>query len=147
MRISDSAQFFNDFPRLDKMPRLFVATSPADVRYNCIAWAFSVTNQWWDPYHVWPKGCPRELSVGAFVRVFWALGYERCVDGRREAGYEKIALYARGDEPTHAARQLSSGRWTSKLGKSEDIEHRVRDLEGPCYGKVAVYFRRWRQSI
>ena len=44
-------------------------------------------------------------------------------DGPLQDGYEKIAIYALDGEPTHAARQLDTGRWTSKLGKHEDIEH------------------------
>jgi hypothetical protein len=144
--ISDVAQFYHNFPCLNKMPRPFRETSPADVRYNCFAWAFGVTAQWWDPRHIWPEGCPRELSIKAFMETFGALGYEPCGDGRRQKGWEKIALYAKGDEPTHAARQLTSGRWTSKLGKNIDIEHRVRDLEGPCYGKVVAYFSRRTQG-
>ncbi|MCK4793650.1 MAG: hypothetical protein KAV87_58515 [Desulfobacteraceae bacterium] len=74
------------------------------------------------------------------------VGYEPCNIGRRESGYEKIVLYALKDQPTHAARQLKNGRWTSKLGKNVDIEHKVRDLEGPRYGKVVAYFRRPRQK-
>ncbi len=44
--------------------------------------------------------------------------------------------------PTHAARQLASGRWTSKLGKAEDIEHDLHDLEGDLYGIVVLLMKR-----
>jgi hypothetical protein len=44
--------------------------------------------------------------------------------------------------PTHAARQLASGRWTSKLGKAEDIEHELRDLEGDVYSSVVLVLKR-----
>jgi hypothetical protein len=44
--------------------------------------------------------------------------------------------------PKHAARQLASGRWTSKIGVLEDIEHDLRDLEGDEYGKVVVVIKR-----
>lgn len=57
------------------------------------------------------------------VELFLAAGYELCGDGSLEDRYEKIAIYAKDGEPTHAARQLGDGRWTSKLGKYEDIEH------------------------
>lgn len=40
--------------------------------------------------------------------------------------------------PSHAARQLPNGRWTSKCGQAEDIEHDLRDLEGRLYGKGCV---------
>jgi hypothetical protein len=54
-----------------------------------------------------------------------------------------IALFAdKNDFPLHAARQLPSGRWTSKLGELEDIEHGLRDLEGDAYGTVVLIMKR-----
>lgn len=44
--------------------------------------------------------------------------------------------------PTHAARQLHSGAWTSKLGNAEDIEHELHALEGEIYGTVVVIMNR-----
>ena len=56
----------------------------------------------------------------------------------------KIAIYAHDDgQPTHAARQLPDGRWTSKMGHLEDIEHRVvDDVNGPQYGSPVRFMRR-----
>jgi hypothetical protein len=48
--------------------------------------------------------------------------------------------------PTHAARQLDNGRWTSKLGELEDIEHSLRDLEGAAYGTVVQVMKRPRPA-
>jgi hypothetical protein len=45
-------------------------------------------------------------------------------------------------KPTHVAGQLVTGRWTSKLGESEDIEHGLRDLEGDVYGVVVLVMQR-----
>jgi len=56
--------------------------------------------------------------------------------------FEKVAIYALDGEPTHAARQLSDGTWTSKLGKDIDITHTLRALEGSTYGQVAAYLKR-----
>jgi hypothetical protein len=39
---------------------------------------------------------------------------------------------------------LVSGRWTSKLGNAEDIEHELRALEGEIYGAVALILKRLR---
>jgi hypothetical protein len=149
MRIYDRRGFFIAFPRLKKFPTPFNITSPATWRYNCIAWAVGDGKRKWWPHHLayWPEGCPEEVTISAFEVAFSTLGYERCNDGRREKGYEKIVLYATGGESTHAARQLKNGRWTSKLGDNVDIEHKVKDLEGPCYGKVAMYFSRHRQNV
>ena len=63
-------------------------------------------------------------------------------------GYKKIVLFARQDDfkglvPTHAARQLENGQWTSKLGQCEDIMHvDVENVSCPCYGKPVLFMRR-----
>ena len=63
-----------------------------------------------------------------------------------EAGYVKVALYAKDGKWTHAARQLESGRWTSKLGIYEDIEHAApQDLCGDLYGQIHNVMRRQRE--
>lgn len=53
-------------------------------------------------------------------------------------GYEKVALYVdNAGIPTHMARQLPNGEWTSKLGQLEDISHNDLDaLEGTQYGRL-----------
>jgi hypothetical protein len=124
-------------------------TSPATDEYNCIAWAAGDTAQWWwpdpDPDAVvfWPPGVPRERTRDAFVAAFASLGYAACEGEGPEAGYEKIALFADAEgRPTHAARQLPGGRWTSKLGIAEDIEHGLHDLEGAIYGAVVLVMKR-----
>jgi hypothetical protein len=70
------------------------------------------------------------------------LGYLVCDQDQLETGYEKIALFALADLPKHAARQLPSGRWTSKLGPMEDIEHALLDLAGIVYGSVVLVLKR-----
>jgi hypothetical protein len=61
-----------------------------------------------------------------------------------EKGFEKVAIYVKGNQnPTHAARQLDSGIWTSKIGNEEDIEHSSPAvLEGLEYGAVAVVMKK-----
>jgi hypothetical protein len=81
-------------------------------------------------------------TVEAFRDAFVALGYEVCNDDTLEGGYEKVALFALAGRPTHAARQLSTGRWTSKLGPMEDIEHALPDLTGTLYGSVVLILKR-----
>jgi len=70
------------------------------------------------------------------------VGYSPCSDGSPEAGWEKVALYATDEGPTHAARQMPNGRWTSKLGPEEDIEHELQGLSGAFYGSVVRFLRR-----
>jgi len=122
-------------------------TSPRDREYNCIAWAAGDTTRWWwpDPAEegYWPAAAPVQETLVAFVAAFATLGFGRTDSETLEPGVEKVALFAKdGVKPTHAARQLPSGRWTSKMGRSEDIEHDLRDLEGDVYGAVVVVLQR-----
>lgn len=129
--------------------RSLVITSPRDVRYNCIAHALGISDAVWWPMGFgdlrWLPGWPRALTVDNFEGVF--VGFERCADGTHEPGFEKIAIYAKSKVPTHAARQLESGRWTSRLGPDEDVEHDLADLNGRRYGQSVVFLRRpWPAS-
>jgi len=84
----------------------------------------------------WPGGISSACTVASFIAAFEWRGWRRCADGAHHPGIEKVALYAdEHEEPTHAARQLADGRWTSKLGDWEDITHETLEaLEGPIYG-------------
>ncbi|HUW66401.1 MAG TPA: hypothetical protein VMW83_17210, partial [Spirochaetia bacterium] len=118
------SDLYSTFPRLKTTP--FSITSQEDNQYNCIAGAANDYSRWWWPnqYAYWPEGVSEEETVDAFVEAFNTLGYEVCNSDTIEPGFEKIALYVSKDgRPAHAARQLSSGLWTSKLGPSWDIEH------------------------
>jgi len=123
-------------------------TSPRDRDYNGIAWAPGDLRNWWWPgtdleREYWPAGFPRVWTLEIFRDVFATLGYVPCDNEAVEAGYEKVALYANEQGlPTHAARQLPDGRWTSKLGRMEDIEHELRALEGDLYGTVVLLMKR-----
>jgi hypothetical protein len=124
-------------------------TSPKTRTYNCIAWAAHDDAHWWDPTHPghWPDGVPRALTVEAFVAAYGTVGYEPCADGNTDPDHEKVALFADGlGTPTHAARQLPNGRWTSKLGGLNDIEHELAALEGAAYGRVVRFLRRPRSK-
>jgi hypothetical protein len=87
-------------------------------------------------------------TTEVFVLAYERLGYVVCDRGDLEQGYEKIAIFAEPDgTPTHAARQLPTGAWTSKLGRLEDIEHNdLRGVAGGSYGDVAVIMRREEQA-
>jgi len=126
-------------------------TSPATRAYNCIAWAAGIDTQWWDPndLYYWPPNVPREVTIEAIVQVYEGLGFTICIGGALEAGFDKIAIFAKyqGERriPTHAARQLDSGQWTSKLGACEDISHaEAAHVNGPGYGEVIYFMSRPR---
>jgi hypothetical protein len=87
-------------------------------------------------------GAGRRLSVASFIAVFRTLGFETVEPADFAAGFERVALYAIDRVPTHVARQLSSGRSSSKLGPQEDIEHELTALEEPAYGTVVAVLQR-----
>jgi hypothetical protein len=131
------------FPRLTSANHR--VTSPSTTDYNCVAWAAADTTHWWQPGRFWPtEVAADEFGIGALESAFRALGYEPCESGGVEPGMEKVALYAEsGLLYTHAARQLPTGQWTSKLGGAEDIEHDTPDdIAGGLYGEVVQFMCR-----
>jgi len=136
------------FPNLRGTP--YEITSPSSSAYNCIAWAAGETNRWWWPAlsYYWPAGVTREATLSTFVAAFKSLGYAVCDDERLEAGFEKVAVYVdAAGVPAHAARQVESGEWTSKLGRDVDIRHpNLKSLESPLYGLVAQILKRSRAA-
>lgn len=139
---------FDDFVRA-AFPNLALGnyriTSAPSWDYNCIAWALGITDAWWwpTPGRFWPPGVEREETVPAFLSAFGTRGFSPCSPSALESGLEKIALYAIGGVPTHAARQVGNGWWTSKLGPSFDIEHAsVEALAGGAYGHPVAFLSR-----
>ena len=132
--------------------------SPRSTQYNCLAWAAGTDQEWWEPDDprysphggptAWPAGVPHVFSVDSCIQAFVAIGYLPCETPDLESGYEKVALYAdEFGDPTHAARQLESGRWASKMGDLDDIEHAsVHSVEGPLYGRAVAFLRRPRRQ-
>lgn len=119
----------------------FAVTSPETPEYNCVAWAAG----WWpDSFYVayWPPHAPRKESIDAFIEAFQSLGFETCSTTEPETGFEKVAFFAEGNLPKHAARQLEDGDWTSKLGQDIDIRHSLSDLEGKRYETIVKVMKR-----
>lgn len=132
------------FPKLARTQ--FVLTSPADEKYNCIAWAAGDSKKWWEPdpwgIYFWPQAAPRSYDLNAYLEAFRQLGYTLCEDAIDELGSTKIAVFAKGKSPTHAARQVGPTVWTSKLGRQVDISHELEALEGDEYGRIAHLMKR-----
>ena len=130
------------FPRL--IGTNYAYKSPRTPTYNCIAWAAKdLTKVWWpDPLglYFWPAERSETLEV--FVRVFEKFGYHSCGNPDLEDGYEKVAIFCRDGVPTHMARQLEAGSWTSKCGRLEDITHELHAVGGTDYGEVTVVMKR-----
>jgi hypothetical protein len=139
---------FHELAR-DVLPNLtaenYRITSPASWQYNCIAWAVGISDSWWWPVpgRFWPPDVPREETLEAFVAALGTRGFSACSSAQVEVDLEKIALYSTGTVPTHAARQLANGWWTSKLGPSFDIEHaNLEALAGGVYGDPVAFLSR-----
>lgn len=142
------------FPNLSDDP-YFEITSNETPKYNCIAWAYHITDRWmWpntgeyaflDGVHYWPSDKIMDCDVRNFIDAFKLKGYQLCHDGDFEEGFRKVAFYVTPDttECTHAARQLTNGKWTSKLGRSNDIQHGTPEaIENYDYGKVYCFMKR-----
>jgi hypothetical protein len=107
-------------------------------------------DEWWEPgLPVSPFRWLDGIGAGieGWIRVFEAHGFALCRadETQLEPGFEKIAIYVaeRTAEPTHVARQLPTGAWTSKLGPMEDIEHPSLDeFCGREYGRVGPILKR-----
>jgi hypothetical protein len=134
--------------------KLIRKTSEATTEYNCIAWAAGEDDRWWWPVgpYYWPSTVPRVESIQAFTEAYGTLGYSVCQNGSAEPGLQKVAIYidSRGI-PTHAARQLMNGEWTSKLGREVDVRHDTPEalLQRPelqRYGAVGIYLKRTRSA-
>ena len=122
-------------------------TSDKTAHYNCIAWAYGIDNMWFwpdsDHQYYWPDNIRRAEDIDAFIDLFRLQNYIVCESDIYEDGFQKIALYVKDNKPTHAARQLSNGKWTSKLGVDIDIEHDTPEcLNGSAYGTVAIIMKR-----
>lgn len=144
--LSARPEFLQDFPQL-RPHDCGGDISAATHMYNCIAWAATDTSAWWEPdpffQYYWPEGVKRDYTLDAYISAFHTVGFEVCDDAAPEPGMEKIVIYVRNGQPTHASRRLQNGNWTSKLGDFEDIEHIELDcLNGPLYGSAHTYMKR-----
>lgn len=140
------------FPALEDDPG-FRISSDFCPGYNCVAYAAGDSSQLWEPIGstaltpagtYWPPGVVALPTLTAYAAAFETLGYSPCGDGALETGWEKIVIFTLADgTPAHAARQLETGVWTSKIGGAEDIEHTAPEAVAcPMYGAPALFMRR-----
>jgi hypothetical protein len=111
--------------------------------HNCIAYAAGVETEWWshERGYRWPAF--RSPLINSLVAVFKSLGYKKCKSAKLQKKYLKVAIYERNGLWTHAARQEPDGKWKSKLGPDEDIEHDSPDcLCGDSYGAIHCIMRK-----
>lgn len=137
-----------EFPNSKEQP--FIQTSPEDSIYNCIAWAAGDNTKWYEPdpgnIYFWPSVVSRQYSINSYVELYEHFGFIKCDNGKLEPDFEKVVLFSKDGFPTHAARQLPDGLWTSKLGKNIDVSHTIEAMEGGFYGNVIQYLKKERQK-
>lgn len=130
-------------------------TSPQTNVPDAIGWVLGDTSRYWDPGKVgvegyyWPEYAPREYTLYSWTIIFEHHDYQICPSAELEEGVEKVAIYVSTVDarPRHVARQKWSGRWTSKVGRGEDIEHaNLEGLEGDFFGRVMRLMCRPRQG-
>ena len=127
------------FNRARRFPNLtgttHEVTSVATTEYNCVAWALGSIDAWIQPADD-ETGSP-PLFMDWVIGVLGARGFVP-VNALPESG-DALAVFATAEQFTHIARRLENGRWTSKLGDWEDIEHNdLNCLEGGAYGFVVT---------
>lgn len=124
-----------------------------DLSYNCVGWAVDDTNRWWWPIRYeneyWPfsveNSTPEvknfdELFIQNAGAVVTNESPSRYISV--EPGFVKLALFtADFNHPTHIARQMDTGKWVSKLGGDELLEHELDELEGGYYGTIKKIYK------
>lgn len=128
---------------------LFKVTSRLNENYNCIAWAMNLDDVWiGNPPRLyvkfwWPLREPICSDPDVLIRAFEEVGFQKCDDDSHEDGYDKVALYQKDGEWSHAARVLSSTEYHSKLGEHCDIHHGSdADFIKEQYGEKYAYMKR-----
>jgi hypothetical protein len=140
-RLLTSSRIELNFPRLAEKVN-FEFTSPHTYDYNCVAWADNKQDDWTQFYD---NQGNLILAAGRYIQHFLDQGFFEIDNGDFELGEQKVAIYINSitGHFKHVARQLENGRWTSKLGDWEDIEHtEVGVLLGPSYGDTIVFLGR-----
>ena len=133
----------DQFPKLRESP--YRIASPENFTNNCLAWAIGDPSRWWEKYSGSYWLDVRVPDDDGWAALFEMSGYAKTDSKESEPGFEKVAIYTKRGEPTHAAKQLRSGVWSSKLGEGHDIEHEtLESLEGDAYGYVAQIMKRPR---
>jgi hypothetical protein len=128
----------------------FEKTSEQTDDYNCIAWAYGINNKKLWPNALgydWPRDVPNVPKLESFIILFEKIGFKKCKNGCLKIGYDKIAIYCdiKG-EPKHASKQLSDGKWSSKLGRMEDVSHTVFSMSDGFYGNITTYMERRKEK-
>lgn len=160
--MTDLPEGYDQFSSIQKIEWEFPAlrggagyhdTSEESIVYNCLSWALGINWTRYDPEpkcagYYWFPGIPRKWDQATLVLLFERHGYTITDNADLEHGFEKVVFYS--DEhnvPQHFARQLPDGRWASKIGDLNDIEHETLEcLISPIYGTPKLTLKRRKQQ-
>jgi hypothetical protein len=124
-------------------------TSEETIIYNRLSWALGITWTRYDPEpkctrYFWFPGLPRKWDEPTIRLLFENHDYSLAENSEFELGYEKVVFYSDDKAiPQHFARQLPNGKWTSKIGDLNDIEHDTLEcLVSPLYGRLGLVLKR-----
>jgi hypothetical protein len=124
-------------------------TSEETLVYNCLSWALGITWTRYEPTprcagYYWFPGVPRKWDEPTLKKVFEIHKFRVTDNYELEPGYEKVVFYVdSAGIPTHFARQLPNGKWTSKMGDLNDIEHDTLEIIiNPRYGNPGLVMKR-----
>lgn len=132
----------------------FLLTSDCTPLYNCIGFAMgmhdvcvALGNPANIPWCWWPPTAHFDMKPKSLVEAFEYFGFTECIDGKVEVDYDKVALYEKNGEWTHAAIVETEDLYHSKMGIWWDIVHRSGDLfhdEG--YGDIFTFMKRLKSD-
>jgi len=117
----------------------------SNFNFNCVAFTLDIYDDYvWTTEKSWPyEIISRQLSVENFKKLYELYGYEECLDYLYENEYEKIAFYAKNNQPIHAAKQVDNA-WKSKISNLI-VEHELDWLCGNtqyAYGDIVFIMKR-----
>ena len=132
------------FPNSQAEP--FEITSRETGDYNCIGWAVGDSTKFYWPgpseFFFWPNEIPRNESLETFQLFFNSLVTKSVPTASWKRAFKKSRFLKKNGLPTHAARQLADGFWTSKLDVLEDVKHSLGAISGGFYGEIALFLRK-----
>ena len=132
----------------------FDLTSDCTPLYNCIGFAMGMRdvcvalgNPAGIAWSWWPPTAHFDMNPSSLVEAFEYFGFSTCNDGTIEVDYDKVALYSKNGEWTHAAIVETENLYHSKMGIWWDIVHRSGDLfHDEDYGDIFTFMKRHKSE-
>lgn len=115
--------------------------------YNCVADALGDNRRWWWPGEYWPEAFNFGETVQSFDALIESFGGKNLGwAGEKENSSDVLLALFTIDgtdegEPTHLMRQLSNGKWRTKMGPDWTLQiDDIGELAGGDYGDVAQFY-------